>query len=401
MARKKTAVISVLSAILIISGFYFGARFASTKISNNFSSSYAKKLNRKIDFGKTSFSFIDGIVISDINIFSTNIPAKTAYSIKKTAIIFKAIPLLKGNLIVSKIKINNAKFTLIREKNGDWDFADIQAVLPKPKDKFYSAWPKQIIAEDSEIFIIDKMSGNMWALENADLKFSKRLSYYGGSFSISCEGMFKGSFLNNSFMSKKIKSAIKANFENNNLNSSIGEIELKDLSSDGIRFKNINFKWDLFEINSRENKQNYKAEFKIEEISTLNTDNPIRQNIAEAFKTFSKIYGKKIPDINELNFQDISAKTSFHKDLFHIQDFKMNSDISSLNADFKLNTKTNKLDLDFKGNILGKEMKITAKGPYDNPHIKPEFSYTLRTKITAFLKILSENIFDKTNGEKP
>ena len=37
------------------------------------------------------------------------------------------------------------------------------------------------------------------------------------------------------------------------------------------------------------------AEFKIKEISIPNIDNSFRKNIADAFSTFSKIYGREIP----------------------------------------------------------------------------------------------------------
>ena len=400
--NKKTIIISSLSAILIIAAFYFGLPFAVKQTFKTFSSSYAEKLNRKIDLGRISFSFIDGIIISDINIFAKGDLTKSAYSIKKTALKFEPLPFFKGNFILTKIKFKNAKFTLIRNTNGNWDFSDIPAIWPKPKDKFYSSWPKQIIAENSEIFIIDKMSDNMWALNDADLKFSKRLSYYGGSFSISGKGIFKGSILKNSFMSKKVKTNIKAEFENNNLNSLFGEINLKDSSCNDIRLNNLNLKWNFLGINSKTNEQKYKAEFKIEEMDIPNIDNSFRKNITEAFKTFSKIYGKEIPKIHEINFKDISAKTSFHKDLFKIQDFKLDSNIFNINADFTLDKK-DKIDLNFNGKVLNKEMNITAKGQYDNPHIKPEFSYTLRTKLVSFIKTLSESIktkLNKINNEK-
>ncbi len=389
--RKKFIIISAISLALIISGFYFGTPLASKKLLKNFSESYSKKLNRQIDFGKISFSFIDGLIIDDINIFEKNNSSKSAYSIKTTALNFETLPLLKRNFILSKIKFKNAKFTLIREKNGDWDFSDIQAILPKPKDKFYATWPKQILAENSEIFIIDKMSDNMWSLNNADLRFSKRLSYYGGSFSISAEGILKGSLLKNSFVSKEIKSNIKAEFQEDNLNSLFGEIKLKDSACNDVHIKNINLKWNFLGINSSEDKQDYTAEFKIEELLVPNIDNSFRKNITEAFKTFSKIYGKEIPEIHELIFKNISAKTSFTKDMFHIKDFKIDSNVFNIKADLKLN-KTDNIDLNFKGKVMDKEMNITAQGPYDSPHIKPEFSFTLRTKLVSFIKTLTKEI---------
>jgi hypothetical protein len=400
--NKKTIIASALSVILIISLLYFGLPFATKKTLQKLSSSYAKKLNRKIDLGKVSFSFIDGIVIYDINIFAKNDSAKSVYSIKKTAIKFKTLPLLKGNLILTKIKLVNAKLTLIRNKNGYWDFSDIQAILPKPKDKFYSDWPKRIIAKNSEIFIVDKISDNMWSLDNADLKFHKRLSYYGGSFSISGKGVFKGSFLKNSFISKKIKSNIKMEFEDNSLNSLFGEINLKDSSCNEVQTKSINLKWNLLNINSQEDKQDYKAEFKIEEILIANIDNSFRKNITEAFKTFSKIYGKELPKIDALTFKNISAKSSFKKDAFLIQDFKIDSNIFNIDADFKLD-KEDKIDLNFKGKIVDKEMTITMQGLYNNPHIKPEFSYTIRTKLVSFIKAFTKNIktgMDKIKNQK-
>ncbi|MCG2725443.1 MAG: AsmA family protein [Elusimicrobia bacterium] len=400
--KNKIIIISALSAILIISAFYFGAPLALEKTFNNFSSSYAKMLNRKIDLGELSFSFINGIVISDINVFGKDNPSKSVYSIKKTALNFETIPLLKGDLILSRIKIKNAKFTLIRDKNGNWDFSDIQAILPKPKDKFYSTWPKQIVAETSEIFIIDKASDNMWILENADLKFSKRLSYYGGSFSISAEGILKGSLLKNSFISKEIKSVIKADFEQNNLNSLFGEIKLRDSACNDVHIKDINLKWNFLAINSAENKQDYKAELEIDEILVPNIDNSFRKNITEALNTFSKIYGQKIPEIHELNFKDISVKISFNKDLFKIQDFKLDSNIFSINANLELDKK-DEIDLDFKGKIFDKEMTITAKGHHDNLYIKPEFSYTIRTKLISFVKTLTKSMrsgLDKIKKQK-
>ncbi len=389
--NKKTIIASALAVILIISLLYFGLPFAAKKTLQKLSSSHAKKLNRKIDLGKVSFSFIDGIVIYDINIFAKNDSAKSVYSIKKTAIKFKTLPFLKGNFIITKIKLVNAKLTLIRNKSGYWDFSDIQAILPKPKDKFYSHWPRQIIAENSELFITDKMSNTMWTLNNTDLKFSKRLSYYGGSFSISGEGLFKRSFSNKSFVSKNIKSNIKMKFEENNLNSLFGEINLKDSSCNDVHTKNINLKWDLLNINRKEDKQNYKAELKIEKILVPNIDNSFRKNITKIFKTFSKIYGKELPKIDDLTFKNISAKSSFNKDVFLIQDFKIDSNIFNINAEFKLD-KEDKIDLNFKGKILDKEMTITAKGPYANPHIKPEFSYTIRTKLVSFIKTFTKNI---------
>ena len=211
--EKKTIIISVLSTILVISFFYFGARFASKKIVENLSAAFEKQFSRKLELGKISYSIIDGITVADIRISHPQNPRNIAYSIKKTAVFFELLPLLKGNFVLSKIKFENANFKLIRNKNGNWDFNDIQSALPKTKDKFYLNWPRQIIAKKSEIFIIDKVSDNMWKLQNADLKLLKRLSPYGGSFSLSTEGIFKGSFLKNAFVSKKIKTLIKANFE--------------------------------------------------------------------------------------------------------------------------------------------------------------------------------------------
>ena len=37
-------------------------------------------------------------------------------------------------------------------------------------------------------------------------------------------------------------------------------------------------------------------------------------------------------------------------------------------------------------------MNITAKGEYENPHIKPEFSYTIRTKLVSLIKTLAKSI---------
>ncbi|MBU2531036.1 MAG: AsmA family protein [Elusimicrobia bacterium] len=389
--RKKIIIISALATTLIISGFYFGTPLASKKLLKNLSESYSKKLGRKIDFGKISFSFIDGLVIADINIFEKNNPSKSAYSMKTTALNFETLPLLKRNFIFSKIKFKNAKFTLIRNKNGVWDFSDIQAILPIPKDKFYATWPKQIIAENSELLIIDNMSDNKWSLDKADLKFSKRMSYYGGSFSISAEGILKGSLLKNSFISQKINSIIKADFEQNNLNSVLGEIELKDSAFNDAHIRDINLKWNFLGVNSKEDKQDYKAELEIEEILVANIDNSFRKNIIEAFNTFSKIYGKKIPEIHELTFKDISARISFSDDIFLIKNFVLDSNVFNIHANFKLDN-TDKIDLNFKGKVLGKTMGIIAQGHYNNPHIKPEFSFTIRTKLVSLIKSLTKSI---------
>ncbi|MEA3307686.1 MAG: hypothetical protein U9Q34_07870, partial [Elusimicrobiota bacterium] len=317
--------------------------------------------------------------------------SKSAYSIKRTALGFKALPLLKGNFIISKVKFKNAKFTLARNKNGKWNFADILAILPEPEENFYSDWPEQIIAKNSELLIIDKLSDNMWVLENADIKFSKRLSYHGGSLNISWRGAFKGSGFKNLFVSKNVYGTIKSDFKGDNLASTLGELELKDSICNDLLLKTIHLQWNFFKLNTKK-EQNLKAEFKMEEISIPNIDNSFRKNILKTLTAISKIYGIRDKKTHHLKFKNISAKASFHEDLFKIQDFKFDSNILNLKADFALNNKTDKINLNFKGIALNKEMDITAKGLPDNLYIKPTFSYTIRTKIVSFIKALTKSV---------
>jgi hypothetical protein len=400
-ARKiKITLLIILAVFLVgISTVYFKYQKVSKLVADTINTRLNKKVKRKINFGKIGFSILEGIIIHDAAAsHSYGTSKENFFTARKVILTPELIPLLKNKIFFKKVEFINSEFKIKREINGKWNFEDLLLLLPETTKGLYLTWnTKELIFVDSNAEIEDKVSQTVFSLENSDLGIY-HYSSFGGNFKFSLEGDFKTAFSNN-LLQGEMEIESNANFEYSGLSSSFGKIILGDVIFNEITLEKSELEWKLFGMRKKIPERNCFAAFKVNNIFIPSHNPVVKQYIIKPLENFSSVLGKKLPEIEDVQIEKLSVNASLKDKTLNISEFNLDTNFLDLKYNFQIDTDKKTINLKLLTKLGTDKFEIMANGAVYNPEIKPELSYTARTRFVSLLKSLSDKLNKFLYGE--
>lgn len=87
-----------------------------------------RNLNRSVDFGEIEVGLFRGISLTDLKVLQKN-GEKELFSVRTVELSYQLWPLLKGQIVIDQILLDQPKLSVTRFPDGQFNFSDL---LPKP-----------------------------------------------------------------------------------------------------------------------------------------------------------------------------------------------------------------------------------------------------------------------------
>lgn len=374
--------------LLFIAGTGAFAYFKYQKISHyligQFSGQASKKLGRQIKFRAISFSPLSGIIIKDACVSRRPDFSKgNFFCSQKTVIRPQLAALMKNQVYFAKIAFEKPVLK-VRERNGEWDFADLLALLPKTDKGLYLTWnASELTMKDAALEADLETSGLSLALENANLKLD-HYSSFGGHYGLSADGLVKTA-IKGKLLTAEVKLDADANFDYGGLSSTKGSFSAERAAYGAITLEKFIAGWSLFNMRKPLAEKNYSASFKAENLLVPGHENAARDGVASGLELFSSAMGRSAPKIDDIEMRSLSAAFRLHDSSLSVSDIALRTNFMDLDSGININGPAKTADASLEALIGSNKLKLAASGLMKAPEIKPLLSDTLSAKFKEAL----------------
>jgi hypothetical protein len=177
----KFSIYIFIAFIVLITGvvFAFKMMYPPEKLKKIAASKAEQYLKRQINFENISIGFsglkMEGFAMSERPAFDKGTMLKTGH----ISMMPKILPLLFGKIIISKVKIKDTNLSLIRYKDGSFNFSDFMAaagpetpkkIKEKKKGKTIDIVIAKLIVDNAEITCKDYLLSSQTKISSLDLR---------------------------------------------------------------------------------------------------------------------------------------------------------------------------------------------------------------------------------------
>lgn len=380
--------LAAAALLLFIAGSGAFAYFKYQKISHylidQISGQASKKLGRQIKFRAISFSPLSGIVIKDACVSRRpDFSRGSIFCAEKVVIHPKLAALMKNQVYFSRIVLVKPVIK-VRERNGEWDFADLLALLPKTDKGLYLTWnASELTMKDAVLEADLETSGLSLALENANLKL-KHYSSFGGNFGLSADGLVKTA-VKGKLLSAQVKFDTEANFDYGGLSSTKGNFCADRTTYGAITLEKLTAAWSLFNMRKPMAEKNYSASFKAENLLVPGHENAARDGVSKGLELFSSAMGRPVPKIDDIEMSSLGAAFRLNDRALSVSDIALRTNFMDLDSGITINGPARTADASLEAMIGANKLKLAASGLMSAPELKPVLSATLSSKFKEAL----------------
>lgn len=389
LSKAKLVTLSVLVLALGGAAFlYVKYRSFSGYIIEQINTRPGKKLGRQVKFKKISFSALKGVIIDEPCVSRRPDFSKGNFFCAKRAVIRPGLAKLMGKeLYFANIEFDSPVIKL-REAGGEWDFDDLLKLLPKTSKGPHLTWnAKRLVLRNASVEIDMASSGRSFALENADATLL-HYSAVAGNFELIFSGGAKA-ILNGRLLTTALSLKTGLNFEYAGLVSSLGGIEFADTMLGASTLKKAALNWELFNIKNPAAEKNYKAGLEAEGLFIPAQDGAAGKSVNGALELLSSVTGKAAPHVEDIEMSRLALDFSLNDGVLLIKRLDADTNFLELKSRYGLNGPARTVDIDLSARLGGNKLALTAKGPMDNPEIRPAMSYMLGKKLTEAVRALN------------
>jgi hypothetical protein len=385
-STRTRIVLAVLLALAAGGGVfaYLKYRSISNYLVSSITAQETKKFGRQIKFSSVSFSPLEGVVIKDACVSRRPDFSKGSFfCAARTMIRPEFSALLRNQVYFSKVSFEKPVIR-VRESGGQWDFADLLALLPKTDKGLYLTWNASELTMTGATIEADlETSGLSLAIENADISID-HYSSFGGNFGISAGGLVKTA-VKGKLLSGLVKLETNANFDYDGLSSMKGGFTAADSSYGAITLKSLKTGWELFNLRKPLAEKNCSASLEAEGLVVPAQENSARDQVSKGLELFSAAMGRSAPKIEDIEMPSLKASFSLAGLKLAFRDLSVRTNFMDLDASLSLDgpAKTAYAALD--AAVGPNRIKMSASGPMTAPEIRPALSDTLSGKFKEAL----------------
>lgn len=390
--RFSKAKLVLLSALVLVLGggafAYLKYKSISNYVIDQISGQAVKKLGRQVKFKSMAFSPLKGIVIKEPCVSRAPDFSKGSFFCAKRAVIRPEFAKLMGKeLYFANVEFDSPVIKL-RETGGKWDFEDLLELLPKTSKGLHLTWnAKRLVLKDASLEIDMASSGRSFAFEKADITLL-HYSAVAGNFELIFNGGAK-TILNGQLLTMALSLKTGLNYEYSGLVSTLGELELADTTLGASTLKRAALNWELFNIQKPAAEKNYKADLEAEGLFIPAQGGGAGKSLNSALELLSSVTGKEAPRVEDIEMSRLALDFSLDDGVLRIKRLDVDSNFLEWKSRYELNGPARAVDIDLSARLGGNKLALTAKGPMDNPEIRPEMSYTLGKKLTDAVRALN------------
>ncbi len=380
--------VTAAALLLFLAGSGAFAYFKYQKLSHylidQLSGQASKKLGRQLKFRAISFSPLNGIIIKDACVSRRPDFSKgNFFCAEKTVIRPQLAALLKNQVYFALIAFEKPVLK-VRERNGEWDFADLLALLPKTDKGLHLTWnASELTMKDAALEADLETSGLSLALENANLKLS-HYSSYGGNYGLSADGLIKTA-VKGKLLSSEIKFNTEANFDYGGMSSTKGNFRADHTAYGAITLDKFTADWALFNMRKPLADKNYSASIEAENLLVPGQENGARDAVSKGLSLFSSAMGRSAPKIDDIEMRSLSAAFRLNDSFLSVSDIALRTNFMDLDSGITINGPARTADVSLEALIGSSKLKLAASGPIKAPEIKPVLSDTLSAKFKEAL----------------
>ena len=356
----------------------------SSYISDQLSGQAAKKLGRQIKFGAVSFSFPEGIVITDACVSRRPDFSKGDFFCAARVLVRPRLAsFIRNKVYFSKIALEKPVLK-VREENGAWDFADLLALLPETDKGLHLTWnASELTMKDAVLEADLRSSGLSFALENASLVL-EHFSAFGGNYGLRTSGLVK-SALKGKLLSADVSIRSELNFDYGGLASTEGSFTAANASYGAIALESLAAEWKLFNLRKPLAEKNYSISVTAGNLLVPGQENAARDGVAKGLALFSAAMGKPVPKIEDIEMSSLKTAFRLNDSVLSVDNIELRTNFMNLDAGISIDGPAGKAEAALEAVIGASKLKMSASGPLAAPEIKPLLSSTLAEKFKAAL----------------
>jgi hypothetical protein len=386
---KSTRARIILLALLVLAGgggafAYFKYKSLSTYLISQINGATSKKLGRQIKFTNISFSPLEGVVIKNACVSRVPDFSKGDFFCAAKVVIRPQLnALLHNQVYFSKVAFEKPVIK-VRERGGQWDFADLLALLPKTDKGLYLTWNANELTMTGATLEADlESSGLSLAMENTDLSI-KHYSSFGGNYGLTAGGLVKTA-VKGKLLSADVKLDTDANFDYGGLSSIKGTFSAQKASYGAITLDSLKAGWELFNLRKPLADKNYSATLEASGLVVPAQENSARDSVTKGLDLFSAAMGRPAPKIEDIEMPSLKASFKLDNSELAFKDLALRTNFMDMDASLALNGPARTADAALDLAIGQNKIKMAATGPIKEPAISPALSDTLSAKFKESL----------------
>jgi len=303
MERKKKILAASLAGLLIAAaagGYFLLRRYGGLggAVASALAETAAKKAGRELRIKSVSFSPLKGLTLRGVSVSEKPSFARGVFfSAEKVRLAMPFLPLLKGSVVFDSAELDGAFFK-VTEKDGDWNFKDLLALLPDAAKGLHLTWnARELLVRRSRIQADLLTSGLSLDMTETDAAV-KHYSSFGGNFNIRASGR-AGTAAGGRLFSGAYSAKADLNFTPLGLDSSAGEMEMEGLELGDMRLGSLEADWKLFKI-GRGSERNYSLELKAEDFFAPGYRSAFKDSAEKGLKALFSALGSAPPKIEDI-----------------------------------------------------------------------------------------------------
>jgi len=359
---------------------YFKYQKISHYLIDQISGQASKKLGRQIRFRAISFSPLGGIIIKDACVSRRPDFSKgSIFCAQKAVIRPQLAALLKNQVYFSRISLEKPVIK-VRERDGEWDFADLLALLPKTDKGLYLTWnASELIMKDAALEADLETSGLSVALENANLRLG-HYSSFGGNYGLSADGLVKTA-VKGKLLTARVKFDTDANFDYGGVSSLKGSFSADHAAFGAITLEKLDADWSFFNMRKPLAEKNYSAGLRAENLVVPGQENAARDGVSKGLQLFSSAMGRSAPKIEDIEMRSLGAAFRLNDSILSVSDIALRTNFMDLDAGMTINGPEKTAAASLEAVIGSNKLKMAASGPMKAPEIRPVLSDTLSARF--------------------
>ncbi|KAF0126171.1 MAG: hypothetical protein FD189_683 [Elusimicrobia bacterium] len=392
MERKKKILAAALAALVLAGG---GAWLLLAKkygglggaVAAALAETASRKAGRELRIKSVSFSPLGGLTLRGVSVSEKPSFIKGVFfSAEKARLAVALMPLLRGSVVFSAAEFDGVFFK-VREKDGEWNFRDLLALLPDTVKGLHLTWnARRLVFRGARVQADLTTAGLSLDMTETDAVV-KHYSSFGGNFNIEASGR-AGTAWGGRLFTGAYEAKIDLNFTTLGLASSSGRLAMTDLELGDMRLARLGGRWDFFRI-GRGAARNYSLEAEASDFFAPGYRSPFRDAVDKGLKSIFSAMGAAPPKTEDIKADSLSARASLKGGRLRVEELRLEADFARLRAAFAAGAGP-ETELEIEAEAAGKKFRARASGTDARPRVEPELSESLREALLASRRGLKE-----------
>lgn len=387
--------IALLALLAVLAGGALFTWLGYRRLSGSFKAALdgqaVKRLGRQVRVGGVSFSPLEGVIVSDACVSRRPGFSKGEFFCASRAVVKPRLAsLLRNQVYFSRITLEKPVLKA-RESGGQWDFADLLALLPDSEEGLHLTWnADELVLRDARLEADLETAGLSLALEGADLRLGHSRGR-GGNYRLKASGTVK-SAVKGKLLSSEVELDVKANFEKSGLSSTKGSFEARGTEFGAMTLGSFGAEWDLFNLLKPLPEKNYAVAVEAADFLLPAQESATRDGVARALHLFSAAMGKPAPKIEDIEMSRFAAAFRLDDSKLAVRDIELRTNFLEFDAELTIDGPARTAEARARTAIGPSRLELSASGPLDRPVLKPLLSDTLSSKLKEGLMTAEKSL---------